>query len=227
MTFAKFAAEARRGIALLGGEPTEKVVDFFLDPTGAAAALSALGADDGIVVRMFPPAPASTTEGATPVDPVWVRLSGGMREIGTATLRGEDGYVRRASRVRLEEQESACCDAPSCERRRKLARVQVVLEGMGKGAPDEVLTAFEQAVQGTSPDLARTMASRLAQALGVALEPADTVGAPASVGAADDLELDLGRGADMAELARYVQRIEGDRMVFGILASAGPGLRPR
>ena len=92
-------SHVHRGIALLGGEPSERVVDFSSIRFGSCAALSELGEHAGIVVRMLPRPKRSQQMPGLPPEPLWVRLTRGAREVGTAAFRGEDVFLRRASRI--------------------------------------------------------------------------------------------------------------------------------
>lgn len=213
-----FAEDLKRAAGLLAGPEDEHVVDFLADPAGAYHALDALRADGGIVVRAAPElGVGGQGYGPSPVDPVWVRLTHGARELGTTTLRGTTGSVRRAARVSIEELETSCCDAATCRGTRTSTSVWLVLEGMGKDAGEErLLVAHDQTLGGRS---------RTARAIGMRL--AKTIDVPLHVEGSDDSSDDklpgtIGPALRRADIARFALRREGDRVVLRDFATAGP-----
>jgi hypothetical protein len=217
------ADDVGRAIALLGGPDTDPVVDLLADPGAGARALDALADHGGLVLRASPELGAAAPGYAPlPVDPVWVRVMRGAREVGTATFRGGDGMVRRAERVDLTEQEEPCCDAPGCDRTRVHAEAWLVLEGMGKDAGSERLLVAEDRSWAGEGSAARTVAALLAGVLGVPAERGgETLDPPGEAGAAA-LPDPILEGAGVADLARLSVRTEGDRVVLRDWGSRGP-----
>jgi hypothetical protein len=216
-----FDEEVKAAIDLLGAQPRDAFVDLLADPGRGCQALDALAEGEGVVIRAAPELGAAAPGYAPPpVDPVWVRVMRGAREVGTASLRGDAGQVRRARRVDLDERPEPCCDAPGCERRKVHAAAWLVLEPREKKGPDERLLVAEQRVdEGQEPDDARAAASRLADALDVPIERGGEALEIAKGPAPEPVGPPLPPGA----LARYGIRSEGDeRVVLRDLASAGP-----
>lgn len=217
----RFADEVKAALEMLGGSERDPVVDFLADPGRAARALDALAEGDGLVLRAAPALGAAVAGyGPVPADPVWLRVMRGAREIGQAALRGGSGQVRRAIKVELDEEEIACCDAPSCDRKRLCAAAWLVLEGAEKRAPKERFLIAEQrllAGEGRAPDAVQTVASKLAKALGVPLER----GGESIEVEETDIE-PLAEAPDRLRLARFALRSEGARVVLRDLASVGP-----
>lgn len=214
-----FADEIRAAIALLGAEPADPVVDFILDPGRARGALGEVGDGGGLVIRALPEhAAAPAGYGPKPVDPVWIRVMRGAREIGTAQYRGGDGMVRKALRVELEEREESCCDSPGCNRTRVHATVWIVLEGAAKGAKEERLQIAEERVEEGAPAVARGIAASLAETMEVPLQR----GGEAVEIEAGEAPPPLGEALDAALLARFSLRTEGDRVVVRDWDSKGP-----
>jgi hypothetical protein len=213
-----FADDVKAALALLGGPESDPVVDFVLDPGAACRALDAVPEHGGLVLRAHPEhAAAAPGYGPSPVDPVWLRVMRGAREVGTARYRGGDGMVRKAARVELEERDEPCCDAPGCERRRAHALVWLVLEGTS-GGKDERLLVAEQHAEGGSPEVARGIAARLGAALGV---PILRDGKPFAAEAGEP-PAPLGEALPAEVLARFAMRTEGERMVIRDWDSVGP-----
>lgn len=214
-----FAEDIKAAIALLGGPDGERAVDFILDPGAAWRALDAVKDGGGLIVR------AMREHGAqadgfepTPVDPVWIRIMRGAREVGTALYRGGDGMVRRAARVEIDEREEGCCDASACERKRTHVTVWIALEGAGKGGAEERILVSEERVAETAPEVSRGVAAKLAAFLGVPLKRG---GEDVTLVAGEAPEA-MGEALDVVTLARVSMRTEGDRTVVRDWDSVGP-----
>jgi hypothetical protein len=214
-----FEAEIQAALSLLGAAPGDRVVDFLVDPGSARRALDDVKEGAGLVIRAMPAhAPANEGYGPAPVDPVWIRIMRGEREIGTAELRGGDGMVRRATRVEIDEGEEGCCDAVGCTKKRGLGSVWLVVEGAAKGAGEERLLIAEERVAEGEPKVARGVAASLAAALGV---PVHRGGEAVEIEAGEAPPA-LGEPLDAALLARYSLRTEGSRVVLRDWDSLGP-----
>jgi len=212
------AEDVGAALALLGAEERDPVVDFLLDPGAAGRALDALPEHGGLVIRVAREhaAPADGY-GPSPVEPSWVRVMRGAREVGTALHRGGDGMVRKAAKVEIEEREEGCCDSPGCDRKRAHAAVWLVLDGVSGAAPERLIVAEQRADEG-APEIARAVAARLAKALDVPLER----GGEAFAADEGELPAPLGDAPAPAELARFVMRSEGERQVVRDWDSSGP-----
>ncbi len=206
-------------IAMLGGPAGEPVLDFLADPGAACRALDAAPEHGGVVTRVAPEMGAAAAGyGPAPAAPLWIRVMRGAREVGTATLQGGEGMVRRAARVEIDDREERCCDAPGCDKTRAFTSAWLVLDPVPEpGAPQRLLVA-EQRVQGSAePVAAHAVAARLAAALGIPLQRGGA-----------DLEIDaeppapLGASLAAPALARFALRSEGDRVVLRDWESAGP-----
>jgi hypothetical protein len=216
-----FAEDINAAIALLGGPDGDPLVDFLVDPGRACAALDALPEHGGLVLRAAPALGAAVAGYApAPADPIWLRIMRGAREVGTATLHGGEGMVRRAARIELEEHDEGCCDAPGCDRRRLHAAVWLVLDGAAHGdAPARLLVAETHALEGErASDLARAVGARLASALGV---PFERGGEPIEAGDAEP-PAPLAEPLSAPELGRFALRTEGASVVLRDWDSAGP-----
>ncbi|APR78961.1 Hypothetical protein A7982_04308 [Minicystis rosea] len=212
------AHDIEAAIELLGGPKDDPVVDFLLDPGAACRALDALPEHGGLVIRVAPePAAGGAGYGPVPVDPVWVRVMRGAREVGTALYHGGDGMVRKATRIDLDERDEPCCESSGCERRRKHASVWLVLEGMSGARPERLLVAEQRLLEG-APDVARGIAARLAKAIDVPIERAGEV---VSLDV-EDPPAPLGDALANAALARFALRTEGDRVILRDWDNAGP-----
>jgi hypothetical protein len=208
------AHDIARVIAALGGPPGDPVVDFLVDPGAACGALDGRADHEGIVARVFPElaAAALPTHGPVPRPAFWARVMRGAREIGLATSTG-DGMVRRAEHVAIEERDSACCDAPGCDKKRRHTAVWIALEPYPEeGAPGRLLVAEQCAL---------AVAARLASALDVPLRRGAEVVEPSAVDRASPPE-PLGELVAATELARFSLRTEGDAVVLRDWESRGP-----
>jgi hypothetical protein len=214
----ELVSQVHRGIALLGGQPSERVVDFFLDPVGSTAALSELGEHDGIVVRVFPPAKPSRQKPGPPPNPLWVRLARGGREIGTAAFRGEQTLVRRVSRVVVEQRATPCCDAPSCHQTRRLVTVALVLEGLGNELPEDQLVVTEE----RAPEGAVTRTLAIARTLSDLLDVPLVLAEGTTLRAGLDGNAEPSPPLALAQLARFTQHAEGERVILRDHATRGP-----
>jgi hypothetical protein len=216
-------------VAMLGGPAEDPAVDFLVDPGAACRALDALPEHGGLLVRAAPPSPSpagGASHGPAPVDPVWIRVMRGAREVGLASPGG--GMVRRADHVELEEREDRCCDAATCDRRRAHAAAWLVLDPVTEaGAPGRLLIAEHRALvtdpagPAGPPGAAPAVASRLAAALGVPLRR-DGADLALPAGAAPAPPAPLGELLPPGELARFALRTEGDRVVLRDWDSPGP-----
>jgi len=213
-----FAEDVQAALALLGGPEGDPVVDFALDPGAACRALDAVPEHGGLVLRAHPEhAAGAPGYGPAPVEPVWVRVMRGAREVGTARYHGGDGMVRKALRVEIEERDEPCCEAPGCDRRRAHALVWIGLEAIS-GAPGERLLVMEQRAAEGAPDVTRGVAARLGEALGV---PTLRGGEPFTE-EAGEAPPPIAEALPAAELARFALRSEGDRWVLRDWDSVGP-----
>lgn len=213
-----FAEETRAAIALLGATERDPVVDFILDPGRARRALADVPEGHGLVIRAQPEhGAAGEGYGPKPVDPLWIRVMRGAREIGTAEQRGGDGMVRKAVRIELDERTERCCDAPACKHTRAHAGVWMVLEGTAKGAKEERLLIAEERVNEGAPTGARSIAAGLAEAMDLPPPRENEAEAEAA-----EPPPALGEALDAALLARFSLRTEGDRLVVRDWDSRGP-----
>ncbi len=218
-------------IALLGGPASDPVVDFLVDPGAACRALDAVAEDGGIVVRAAPASPpAAAGYGPAPVAPVWMRWMRGAREVGLSRIQTRagtpaevTGTVRRAAHVELDEGEEPCCGAPGCDRKRTRAAVWLVLDPFTEpGAPDRLLVTEQRTLLAESRT-ARSVASRIATALGVSLRrDGGDPQTPAPAVDAGEPPAPLGEALGAVELARFALRSEGERVVLRDWESAGP-----
>lgn len=215
-----FQDEASVALATLGPEG-RAVVDAIADPGGAAKALEG----DLVVLRAAPELGAAA-EGYAPEprDPLWVRLTRGVREVDVVPLQGGEKASRRAVRVEIAEAFGSCCDAPSCSLRRSHTTAWLHLEG--GGVPPSRLLFAEQRAMEPAP-LADESGLRLRGPRGVAAALAQRVAdllsvpltSPGDPEAALPPPLEALTGV---ELARYALRSEGDRIILRDLARPGP-----
>lgn len=213
-----FAEDVKAALDLLGAEERDPVVDFLLDPGAAGRALDALPEHGGLVIRVAPAhAAAASGYGPAPVDPRWVRVMRGAREVGTALYRGGDGMVRKAVKIEVEEREETCCDGAGCDRKRTHAAAWLVIEAMGDAAAERLLVAEERVTEG-APAMVHGVAARLAKAIDVPLER----GGEAFAAEEGELPEPLGEALPAADLARFAMRSEGERTVVRDWDSVGP-----
>ena len=218
-----FADEVKAAVDMLGGPPGERVVDFLADPGAGCRALDDAPEHGAIVARVAPEmGPSREGYGPVPVAPLWIRVMRGAREVGTASLRGGEGMVRRAARVVLEEREERCCDAPGCARKRAHTSVWLRLEpitpaGADLPPPTRLLVAEQRTLEG-EPAAAQAVAARLCAALGV---PLHRDGAEVEI-SAGEAPAPLAEGLAAPSLARFALRSEGERSVLRDWDSAGP-----
>jgi hypothetical protein len=211
-----FGDEVKAAIATLGGGP---VVDFLVDPGAACRALDATPDGGALVVRVAPEAGAAAPGyGPPPAAPLWMRLERGAREVRLAGLRQAPSAVRQVERVGVEVCEEPCCDAPGCEGTRTHAAVWLALAPAAeRGEPARLLVAEQRVCEGEAGS-AHAVAARLAAALEV---PLRLGGAEAEVEpGATPAPLD--GSMDVAALARFAMRSEGEAVVVRDWDSAGP-----
>lgn len=214
-----FAAEIQAALSLLGAAEGDRVVDFLVDPGGARRALDDVKDGGGLVIRAMPEhAPAADGYGPAPVDPVWIRIMRGEREIGTAELRGGDGMVRRATRIEIDEREESCCDSPGCTRKRTFGSAWLVVDGASKGAKEERFSIAEERVTEGKAAVVRGVAASLGSAIGVAVHEGDA----AIEIEAGEAPAAIGEAMDATALGRFSMRTEGERVVFRDWDSVGP-----
>lgn len=212
---AAFVGGLGRSLGLLGGADAT-ACDPLLDPSGAAIALDGLGKGDSLLLRLAPAlGPPREGFGPPPRAPLWVRLTRGSQTVSTAPLASLDGAREGRLRIRevlVEQEEGPCCDGASCKERKTFARAWLVAEGQ------RLLVAERRAEASLAVAAVVRVAARFADALGVPLSSNDS-------GAPTDRVVDTPppRGPVSAqELARFVLRSEGDRLVLRDHGRPGP-----
>jgi hypothetical protein len=215
-----FADQVRAAIATLGEPDGDPVADFLVDPGAACRALDAMPEQGGLVVRVEPEVGAAAPGyGPPPAAPLWIRVVRGAREVGISGLRGGASAVRRAAHVEIDEREEPCCDAPGCEGTRAHEAVWLALDPVPeRTSPVRLLVAEQRACEAETP-VVRAVAARLSAALGVPLRRGGVEVALEAEAAPPA----LGDGSvDVAELARFALRSEGEAVVVRDWDSTGP-----
>jgi hypothetical protein len=208
-----FDSDVIRALDAAGIAKDAPAHDATIAPVAAARALASLVAGASLALRGTPPLEGGDEAWApAPVDPVWIRVERGAAEVTVVALRGAAAAKRAATRIAVEAEAHACCDAPSCKLERTLARVWLELGGEG---PARVCVGeWSDAAAGK----AALHASRVARALG------DVLGVPVE-GAGDaptDAPEPESAPLSALALARFGLRCEGGRFVVRDYASIGP-----